>query len=96
MASEPPIKRDAMLRKAVLVIAVATSTTVSFVAASAPARAADLRAADVGRPYARYRGVWGPAFYNGVPVSYGYGLCYRRELVPTPWGPRWRLVNRCY
>ena len=30
------------------------------------------------------------------PVSYGYGGCYVRRLVPTPWGPRWRLINRCY
>ena len=28
--------------------------------------------------------------------GYGYGGCYVRRLVPTPWGPRWRLVNRCY
>ena len=28
--------------------------------------------------------------------AYGYGGCYVRQLVPTPWGPRWRLVNRCY
>jgi hypothetical protein len=34
--------------------------------------------------------VAGPGFYG-----YGYG-CYVRRLVPTPWGPRWRLVNRCY
>jgi hypothetical protein len=33
--------------------------------------------------------------YNGLPVSFGYGLCYQRELLPTPWGPRWRLVNHC-
>jgi hypothetical protein len=39
--------------------------------------------------------VGGPAYY-GPPVSYGYGGCYVRELLPTPWGPRWRLVNRCY
>ena len=39
---------------------------------------------------------WGPRFYLGAPVSYGYGGCYVRQLVPTPWGPRWRLVNRCY
>ena len=40
---------------------------------------------------------WGaPRFYAGGPVSYGYGGCYVRQLVPTPWGPRWRLVNRCY
>ena len=35
--------------------------------------------------------VGGPAYYGG-----GYGGCYARRLVPTPWGPRWRLVNRCY
>lgn len=36
----------------------------------------------------------GPRVY--APVSYGYGGCYVRRLVPTPWGPRWRLINRCY
>jgi hypothetical protein len=44
---------------------------------------------------------WGPRVYVGGPVygpaySYGYGGCFVRQLVPTPWGPRWRLVNRCY
>lgn len=40
---------------------------------------------------------WGaPRYYVGGPVSYGYGGCYVRRLVPTPWGPRWRLINRCY
>ena len=46
-----------------------------------------------GDPYygAPYYG--GPAYYGG----YGYGGgCYVRRLVGTPWGPRWRLVNRCY
>lgn len=43
-----------------------------------------------------HHGWWGPRFFNGVPVSYGYGGCYVRQLMPTPWGPRWRLVNRCY
>jgi hypothetical protein len=46
--------------------------------------------------YGRYRPWYGPRFYTGVPVSYGYGSCYVRQLVPTPWGPRFRLVNRCY
>lgn len=32
----------------------------------------------------------------GAPYSYGYGGCYVRRLVPTPWGPRWRLINRCF
>ena len=40
-------------------------------------------------------GYGGPRFYVGGP-SYAYGGCYVRRLVPTPWGPRWRLVNRCY
>src|ERR1700761_71450 len=43
---------------------------------------------------------WGgaPRFYVGGPgyYGYGYGGCYARRLVPTSWGPRWRLVNRCY
>ena len=42
---------------------------------------------------------WGaPRFYVGGPAYYGYGYggCYVRRLVPTPWGPRWRLINRCY
>jgi hypothetical protein len=43
-----------------------------------------------------HHGWWGPRYYFGAPVSYGYGGCYMRQLVPTPWGPRWRLVNRCY
>ena len=39
----------------------------------------------------------GPRFFVGGPAyGYGYGGCYVRRLVPTPWGPRWRLVNRCY
>jgi hypothetical protein len=42
-------------------------------------------------------GGWGgPRVFVGGPVSLGYGGCFVRRLVPTPWGPRWRLVNRCY
>jgi hypothetical protein len=48
--------------------------------------------------YHRGYGYYGPRFYVGGPVyrSYAYGGCYVRRVVPTPWGPRWRLVNRCY
>ena len=60
-----------------------------------PGRAADLSDGYSGGAYREYRGTWCPRFYNGLPVSFGYGLCYRNELVPTPWGPRWRLVNHC-
>jgi hypothetical protein len=37
--------------------------------------------------------IGGPAYAYGAS---GYGGCYVRRLVPTPWGPRWRMVNRCY
>ena len=48
-----------------------------------------------------HHGLVGPRFFVGGPAYYGYGYdgyggCYVRRLVPTPWGPRWRLVNRCY
>ena len=41
---------------------------------------------------------WGPRVFVGGPAYFGggYGGCYVRRLVPTPWGPRWRMVNRCY
>jgi hypothetical protein len=37
--------------------------------------------------------IGGPAYFGG---GYAYGGCYVRRLVPTPWGPQWRTVNRCY
>ena len=45
-----------------------------------------------------HHGWGGPRVFVGGPAYYGYGYggCYVRRLVPTPWGPRWRLVNRCY
>jgi hypothetical protein len=78
-------------RVTVAAISAATCVAISLgLAASAPVRAADLGGAQNG-----YRGVCGPRFYNGVPVSFGYGLCYQQVLLQTPWGPRWRLVNQC-
>lgn len=81
-----------MFRKRTLAMAATISLNL---AAFVPSRAADLHATDL-RGQAPHRGVWGPRFYNGVPVSFGYGLCYERELVQTPWGIRWRLVNQCW
>jgi hypothetical protein len=40
--------------------------------------------------------VGGPVYYGGYGYDGGYGGCYVRRLVPTPYGPRWRLINRCY
>lgn len=40
---------------------------------------------------------WGGPRFGFAPRYYGsYAGCYQRRLVPTPWGPRWRTVNRCY
>jgi len=40
---------------------------------------------------------WGGPRFGFAPRYYGsYAECYTRQLVPTPWGPRWRTVNRCY
>jgi hypothetical protein len=40
--------------------------------------------------------VGGPIYYGAYGYNDGYGGCYVRRLVPTPFGPRWRLINRCY
>ena len=56
-------------------------------------------AAWAGQWHGGWHGGWGgPRFLVGGPLYYGpaYGGCYVRRLVPTPWGPRWRLINRCY
>jgi hypothetical protein len=91
----PNLKETTMLRKLALVAVAAASLGV---AALAPTSAS-----------AHWHGGWhgggwhhggwgGPRFFVGGPGYYGggYGGCYVRRLVPTPWGPRWRLVNRCY
>ena len=68
---------------------VATAAIALDSAALTPTLAADWHAGD--------QRIWcNPCVYPGAPVSYGYGNCYVRELWQTPWGPRWRLVNRCY
>jgi hypothetical protein len=81
-----------MLRKLSLVAVAAASLAA---AALAPTSAS----AWGGHGHGWHGGGWGgPRFFIGGPAYYGsgYGGCYVRRLVPTPWGPRWRLVNRCY
>jgi hypothetical protein len=89
----PNLKETTMLRKLSLVAVAAVSLAA---AALAPTSAS---------AWGGWHGGWhhgwgGPRFYVGGPAyygyNYGYGGCYVRRLVPTPWGPRWRLVNRCY
>jgi len=81
-----------MLRKLSLVAVAAASLGV---AALAPTSASAWHGG-WGRPHHAWG--WGPRFVVGGPAYYGpgYGGCYVRRLVPTPWGPRWRLINRCY
>ena len=48
----------------------------------------------------RHWGWGGPRVVVGAPAYYGggyaYGGCHVKRMVPTPWGPQWRTVNRCY
>ena len=82
-----------MLRKLSLVAVAAASLGA---AALAPISAS---AWDGGWHHGGWHHGWGwggPRVVIGGPAYYGYGGCYVRRLVGTPWGPRWRLVNRCY
>jgi hypothetical protein len=89
----PNLEETTMLRKLSLVAVAAASLGV---AALAPTSAS----AWGGHGWhGGWHGGWGwrgPGVFVGAPAFYGYGGCYVRRLVPTPWGPRWRLVNRCY
>ena len=84
-----------MLRKLSLVAVAAASLGAAALAptsASAWGGAGTMAAGIIGWGWGGPRVViGGPAYYGG-----GYGGCYARRLVRTPWGPRWRLVNRCY
>jgi opacity protein-like surface antigen len=73
----------------------------SLVAVAAVSLAAAALAPTSASAWGGWHGGWhhgwgwgGPRFFVGGP-AYGYGGCYVRQLVPTPWGPRWRLFNRC-
>jgi hypothetical protein len=84
------VEETIMLRKLSLVALAAASLGA---AALAPTSASAW-----GGGWHHHRGWGGPRVFIGGPAYYGggYGGCYARRLVPTPWGPRWRLVNRCY
>jgi hypothetical protein len=92
--SAPNLKETTMLRKLSLVAVGAASLAAAALAPTS---------ASAWGGHGWHGGGWGwggprvvvggPAYYG---YGYGYGGCYVRQLVPTPWGPRWRLVNRCY
>ena len=49
-----------------------------------------------GRRFVR-AGFVGAGFVGAYPYyARYYGGCRRWRVVPTPWGPQWRLVNVCY
>lgn len=80
-----------MFRKLSLVVAAAASLGA---AALAPTSAS----AHGWRHHHHHHHGFGPRVIIGGPAYYagGYGGCYVRRLVPTPFGLRWRLVNRCF
>ena len=83
-----------MLRKLGLVVVAAASLGA---AALAPTSASAWHGG--GWHGGRHHGWGGPRLFVGGPAyvaGYGTSVCYVRRLVPTPWGPRWRLINRCY
>lgn len=84
-----------MVRKLSLVIAAAASLGA---AALAPTSASAFGGHGWHHGWHHGGGWGGPRVLIGGPAFYGYpyGGCYVRRLVPTPWGPRWRLVNRCF
>ncbi len=95
----PNLKETIMFRKLSLVALAAASLGMAALApTSASAWGGGWHGG--GGWHSGWHGGWGaPRFYAGggpAYYAYGYGGCYVRRLVPTPWGPRWRLINRCY
>jgi hypothetical protein len=84
-----------MLRKLSLALVAAVSLGAT---ALAPTSASAWTGSHGGWHGGWHHGWGGPRFFVGGPAYYGngYGGCYVRRLVPTPFGPRWRLINRCY
>ncbi len=83
-----------MLRKLSLVAVAAASLAAALAPTSASAWGG-WHGGWHGGGWHRGWGYAGPRVFAGGP-AYGYGGCYVRRLVPTPWGPQWRVVNRCY
>jgi hypothetical protein len=87
-----------MLRK----LSLALVAAISLGAAALAPTSASAWGGGHGGWHGGWRHGWGggPRFLVGGPTYYGYndgyGGCYVRRLVPTPFGPRWRLINRCY
>ena len=86
-----------MLRKLVLAVATVAALGGASALSSTPAAAWHGGGWHGGGWHGGFRGYGGPRFYyGGGPAYYAGGGCLVRRLVATPWGFRYRLVNRCY
>ena len=83
-----------MLRKLTLAAVAAVSLGVSALAPTAAS--AHWSGGGYGWHGGGWHHHWGPRFVGGPAYYGGYGGCFARRWVATPWGPRWRVVNVCY
>jgi len=92
------LEETIMLRKFSLVAIAAASLGVAALAPTSASAWGGWHGGWHGGGWHHGWGWGGPRFVVGGPAYYagGYDGCYARRLVGTPWGPRWRLVNRCY
>jgi hypothetical protein len=76
-----------MLRK--IILGVAAAAAVSAAAFSPTAAEAKV---------VKFKKTWHPHhhFHGAYAFGGGYGGCYVKRWVPTPYGPRFRCVNRCW
>jgi hypothetical protein len=88
------MRRQIMFRKLALGLFAAVSLGA---AALAPTSASAFWGGPHWHPgFGFHRFYGGPRFVVRGPVFYGGYSCVVRRWVPTPWGWRPRLVNRCY
>ena len=86
-----------MLRKLVLAVATVAALGGASALSSTPAAAWHGGGWHGGGWHGGFRSYGGPRFYyGGGRAYYAGGGCLVRRLVATPWGYRYRLVNRCY
>lgn len=79
-----------MLKKIALALVATASLGIAALSSSTPAAAWHHHHGWHGHHHGHHH--FRPHFYVGG----GYGGCYVRRLVATPWGYKYRLVNRCY
>ena len=80
-----------MLRKIILTLA--TGAALGAAALTPSTASAHWGGGHWGHGWGGHRFFFGPGIYAGPVV---YDGCVVRRWVDTPWGPRLRLVNRCY